>query len=127
LIKTSINMANDEGLVDELEQLESQKKALETKEEELKRKLVELAKQKNTDVLFGAHKICSIKRYDKIIYPEDKTQLTALLKQKGLWEEFSMINYPRFGSRVANGDLAKELVDLVKKETAFRVVLKEKA
>jgi hypothetical protein len=120
-------MANDEGLVDELEQLESQKKALETKEEELKRKLVELAKQKNTDVLFGAHKICSIKRYDKIIYPEDKTQLTALLKQKGLWEEFSMINYPRFGSRVANGDLAKELVDLVKKETAFRVVLKEKA
>ena len=49
-------MSNDNGLVDELEKVENTKKELEQKEEELKKKIIELAKQKNTEVLFGSNK-----------------------------------------------------------------------
>jgi len=51
-------MSNDNGLVDEYEKLESLKKDIESKEEALKNKIIELAKQKNTEGLFGAHKKC---------------------------------------------------------------------
>ena len=46
-------MSNDNGLIDEYEKLEFQKKEIEQKEGEIKKKLLELAKQKNTDTLFG--------------------------------------------------------------------------
>lgn len=118
-------MANDDGLVDEFERLENDKKEIERKEEELKKKIIELAKERNTDILFGSNKKCSIKEYDKIIYPEDKTQIINLLKQKGLWDDFSIINYPRFQSRIVKGELDKEISDLIKKEKAFRLSLKD--
>jgi len=41
-------MSNDNDLVNEYEKLENLKKEIETKEEILKSKIIELAKQKNT-------------------------------------------------------------------------------
>ncbi len=119
------NMANDEGLVDEFERLENQKREIEEKEIELKKKIIELAKKKNTETLFGNNKRCLIKEYEKIIYPEDKTQMITMLKEKGLWNEFSMINYSRFGSKARKKELDEELINLIKKEKAFFVVLKD--
>jgi len=118
-------MTNDNGLVDEFEKLENEKREIERKEEELKKKIIELAKEKGTDILFGSHKKCSVKEYEKIIYPEDKTKLTQLLKEKGLWDEFSMINYSRFGSKARKKELNEELLNLIKKEKAFRIILKD--
>lgn len=118
-------MPNDNGLVDEFEKLEDEKNEIMRKEVELKKRIIELAKEKNTEVLFGNHKKCFIKEYEKVIYPEDKTSIINLLKQKGLWDDFSIINYPRFGSRVVKGELDKELSDLIKKEKAFRLSLKD--
>ena len=118
-------MVNDNGLVDEFESLENQRKEIEEKEIEIKKKIIELAKEKNTDILFGTNKKCSIKEYEKIIYPEDKIPIITMLKEKGLWNEFVMINYSRFGSRVIKGELDKEIVNLIKKEKAFRVSLKD--
>ena len=117
-------MPNDEGLVDEFEELEFKKKEIEQKEAELKKRILELAKQKNTDTLFGTHKKCSIKEYDKIIYPEDKTQIINLLKQKNLWADFEMINYSRFGSRAMKNELDRDILDLIRKEKAFRISLR---
>src|SRR3989344_4029703 len=76
-------MANDNGLIDEYEKIQTLKKEIEKSEEELKERIIRLAKEKGTDVLFGAHKKCSIKEYDKIVYPEDKTQFIELMKKKG--------------------------------------------
>lgn len=118
-------MPNDDGLVDEFEKLESEKKKIEAKEVELKKKIIELAKQKNTEVLFGNHKKCFIKEYEKIIYPEDKNQIIIMLKEKGLWNELAMINYSRFGSKVRKKELDEELINLIKKEKAFRVILND--
>ena len=81
-------MSNDDGLVDEYEKLEVQRKEIEAKEMELKNKIIELSKQKNTEVLFGNHKKCFIKEYEKIIFPEDKTKIVELVKKNGLYERF---------------------------------------
>lgn len=119
-------MSNDNGLIDELEKVEKLKTELEQKEEELKKKIVELAQQKNTEVLFGNNKKCFIKGYIKIVYPEDKTNIISLMKQKGIYDKFSMINYMGLNSAIMKGDVMQEVVDLIKKEKAFRVSLKDK-
>ena len=118
-------MANDNGLVDEYEKLEVQKKEIEAREAELKNKIIELAKQKNTEILFGSHKKCSIKKYTKIVYPEDKTFFVNLIKNKGLYDKFSSINYLKLSPAISKGEIDKEIIDLTKKEKAFRISFKE--
>ena len=118
-------MSNDNGLVDELEKLQNLKKEIESKEEELKNKIIELAKEKNTEVLFGSHKKCSIKEYERVIYPEDKTQIVGLMKQKDIYNKYSIINYMSLNSAIIKGTIDKEIVDLIKKEKTFRVSLKD--
>ncbi len=118
-------MSNDNGLVDEYETLEKQKKEIEAKEEELKKRIIELAKQKNTEVLFGNRKKCSIKEYDKVVYPEDKTQIIELIKKKGLYEKFSTVSYMKLNSAIIKGEVDKEIAGLTKKEKAFRLSLRD--
>ncbi len=118
-------MSNDNGLVDEYEKLEAQKKEIETKEAELKNKIIELAKQKNTEVLFGNHKKCFIKEYEKVIFPEDKTKIIEIIKRDGLYEKFSYINYLKLSPAIVKGEVSKEVIDLTKKEKVFRVSFRE--
>ena len=118
-------MANDNGLIDEFEKLQALKKEIELKEEELKSKIIELAQQKNTDLLFGTHKKCSVKGYTKVIYPEDKTAIISLMKQKGIYERFSMLNYMGLNSAIIKNEIDKEITDLTKQEKAFRLSLKD--
>jgi len=118
-------MSNDNGLVDEYEKLQRLKKEIETREEELKKSLIELAKQKNADTLFGTKMKCSIKEYEKIVYPEDKSQIVDLMKQKEIYDKYSMINYMGFNSAIIKGQVDKEIVDLIKIEKTQRLSLKE--
>ncbi len=118
-------MPNDNGLIDELEKIQNSKKELEAKEEEIKKKIIELAKQKNTDVLFGNNKKCSIKEYEKVVYPEDKTQILELINKKGLYNQFSSINYFKLNPVILSGKIDKEIADLIKKGKAFRLSLKD--
>ena len=118
-------MSNDNGLVDEYEKIESQKKAIEQREQELRNKIIELAKQKNTDTLFGTNKKCSIKEYEKIVYPEDKTNILELIKKKGIYDKFSSINYFKLSPAIIKGYIDREIADLTKREKAFRISLKD--
>lgn len=118
-------MSNDNGLVDEYEKLEFQKKEIEQKEGEIKKKILELAKQKNTETLFGTKQKCSIKEYEKVIYPEDKANFLALIKKKGIYDKFSYLNYLKLGPAIVRGEIDKEITGLTKKEKAFRFSFKE--
>jgi len=118
-------MSNDNGLVDEFEKLYNLKKEIEIKEQELKIKIIELAKQKNISVLFGSNKKCSIKEYIKVVYPEDKTLIVNLIKDKGLYDKFSSINYFKLGPAIRKGEIDKEISELTKQEKAFRLSLKD--
>ncbi len=116
-------MPNDNHLIDEYDKLQKLKNEIDTKIEFLKVSIIKLAQEKNTDVLFGTNKKCSIKRYDKIIYPLDKTQLVELIKMKGLYEKFSSINYFKLGPAIIKCQVGEEIESLVKKENAFRLFL----
>ena len=118
-------MSNDNGLVDEYEKLENLKKDIETKEKVLKNKIIELAKQKNTEILFGVHKKCSIKEYEKVVYPEDKAFLIDKIKSKGIYNQYSTISYPKLSSAIVKGDIYLEISNLVRKEKAFRLSLRD--
>lgn len=118
-------MSNDNGLVDEFEKLENQKKDIEAREEELKKKIIELAKQKNIEVLFGNHKKCSIKEYEKVVFPEDKFKIIELIKKNGLYERFSYLNYLKLGSAIVKQEVLKEIIELTKMEKAFRLSFRE--
>ncbi|MBS3092187.1 hypothetical protein J4466_02100 [Candidatus Pacearchaeota archaeon] len=79
-------MEEDKELVDEFEKLTRSKRELDEKLEFIRSKIISIAKLKNTDILFGTNKKCSIKEFSKVIYPEDKTLLIELIKKKGLYE-----------------------------------------
>jgi len=118
-------MSNDGGLVDEFENLQVQKKEIEAKEEELKKRIIAFAQQNNTDALFGTNKKCFVKAYEKVVYPEDKTFLTQIIKDKGIYDELSYLNYPRLSSKIIKNEIDSEILQLVRKEKAFRVFLRD--
>lgn len=117
-------MSNDNGLVDEFEKLQKQKAEIEQKEQEIKDKLIALAKEKNTEVLFGNHKKCFVKEYEKVIFPEDKTQFLELVKKKGIYEKFSSLNYLKLTPAIIKGEVDSEIIGLTKKEKAFRLSMR---
>ncbi len=116
-------MSNDNGLVDEYEKLQTLKNEINEKIENMKKEIINLAEQKNTNILFGSNKKCSIKEYFKVIYPDDKTKIIELVKRKGLYEMFSSINYLKLGSAIVKGAVDYDIQNLVKKEKAFRLSL----
>ncbi len=116
-------MSNDNGLVDEYEKLWKIKEETDQKIKKIKEDIVNLAKQKNTNVIFGVHKKCSIKEYEKIIYPESKTEIIELIKKKGLYERFSSINYFKLGPAIIKGEFGQDMLSLIRKEKAFRLSL----
>ena len=118
-------MSNDNGLIDEYVKLEIQKKEIEEKEKELKEKLIELAKEKNTEILFGTNKKCSIKEYEKIVYPEDKTLMLELIRKKGLYDQFSSINYFKLNPAIIKREIDRDILELTKREKAFRLSFKD--
>ncbi len=121
-------MSNDNGLVDEYEIIQRQKKEIEAKEEGIKKKIIELAKQKNTDILFGMHKKCFIKEYERVVYPEDKKVLANLLKKDKLYDIFSQINYSRLSSAIIRKDITvtNSILEQIKIKKEFKLSLIDK-
>jgi len=113
-------------LVDEFADVRSKLSELQKQEDEFKIKLINYAKQFNLDIIYGSNKKCSVKEYEKIVLPEDKVEkekFVQLLKDKGLWEEFSMICYPKISSQVIKGNVDKEIKDAVSIVKDFRLNL----
>jgi len=120
-------MINEETkLIDELEFISKSKKEIEAKEEEIRRTIIELAKKENRDLLFGTNKNCLVKEYEKVIYPEDKTLFQELIKKKGLYGQFSSLNYFKLSPKIIKGEIDKDIIDLIRKEKAYRLVMKDR-
>ena len=64
-----------------------------------------------------------MKEYLSVVLPEDKTKLIALLKKKGLYDEFSNINYMKFNSTVIKGEIDSDVDKMVEKKKDYRVSL----
>ena len=60
-----------------------------------------------------------LREFDKVILPEgeDREKFIKLMKDKGIYEECSMVCYPRINSKVLKDDVEddiKEKVEIVK-------------
>ncbi len=115
-------------LVDELDRLEMTKKEVESKIENLKSEIVNIAKIEGKNFVNGTHKGCSVKEYNKVIYPEDKDSFAKLIKEKGIYEYFSQVNYSKLGPAIIKRDINidEEILGKVKIIKSFRVVLIDK-
>ncbi|MCK5158267.1 MAG: PD-(D/E)XK nuclease family protein [Candidatus Heimdallarchaeota archaeon] len=118
----------DEGvqLVDEFSEVKTKLSEFKKAEEEFKEKLIAYTKQFDIDVVYGSNKKCSVKEFEKVVMPEDKEGFIKLLKDKGLWEECSMVCYPKLNSKVVNKDIEKEIIDAVNLEKDFRLSLSKR-
>ncbi|MBU2503473.1 MAG: PD-(D/E)XK nuclease family protein [Nanoarchaeota archaeon] len=118
-IETVKEFKEDAGvkLVDEFSEVKKTLSELNKKEDELKDKLVQYAKQFGIDIVYGSNMKAGVKEIDKVVLPENKEELIAFLKEKGIWDGISMINFMGFQSKVLKGELGEEVrekVDVVK-------------
>ncbi|MFA7708256.1 MAG: PD-(D/E)XK nuclease family protein, partial [Candidatus Pacearchaeota archaeon] len=122
---------DDDGvkLVDEFAEVKNKLSELEDKQDKLKVELIEFAKQKGIDIVYGSNMRAGIKEFDKLVLPEDvedKAKFIALLKSKGYWEECSMICYPKVQSKVIKKELHPDLLKKVGLGREKRVSLSKK-
>ncbi|MBS3114923.1 PD-(D/E)XK nuclease family protein [Candidatus Woesearchaeota archaeon] len=99
---------------------------LEEKKEELRADLIEFAKQKGVDIVYGSNAKASVKEFDKIVLPEDaeaKAAFIKLMKDKGIYEECSMVCYPKLNSKALKGELEGEIRGMVEIVKDWRVSL----
>jgi len=120
----------DDGVkfVDEFSEVRIRKKELEEQEEKLRNNLIEFSMQKGIDIIYGSNNKCSVKEYEKMILPEEKEELIALMKEKELWEDLAMINFMKLQSKFTKGGLDDnpEIKDLIKQEKDFRLTLSKR-
>jgi hypothetical protein len=120
----------DEGVkfVDEFAETKARRLELEKKEDDLKGKLIEFAKQTGVDIIYGSNTKAAVKEFDKIVMPEgkDREDLIKLMKDKGIYEECSMVCYPKLNSKVLKGELENEIKGKVRIEKDWRVSLSKR-
>jgi putative RecB family exonuclease len=126
--KTIEQFKKDDGvkLVDGYAEIKAKLDELQEKEEEFKTKLVEFSKQLGIDVVYGSNMLAKVKEFEKIILPEDKEELIAIMKDKGEWEELAMINFMKFQSKYFKGELHPDIHKKITKEKDFRVSLSKR-
>jgi putative RecB family exonuclease len=97
----------DDGLkfVNEYSEVKNKIKDLKNKEEELKEKLIKFALHENANIIYGSDTKCSVTENDKIVLPEDKTELIKFLKNKNILEKYSTLNYMKLNSEILKGNL----------------------
>ncbi len=116
-------------LVDEFSEIKTKLSELKNQEDEFKEKLIQYAKQFGIDIIYGSNKKCSVKEFDKIVMPEgeeEKAKFIKLMKDLGVYEECSMVCYPKLNSKVIKGDIEDEIKDSVEIVKDFRLTLSKR-
>jgi putative RecB family exonuclease len=100
-------------MVDELVSIKTQIKALENRGSEIETKLLTYSQQNDSKKIHGTNSAVSVIKSKDIKWPEDRTQISMILKSKGIYEEYSQINYPKLRSGILKGLIEPEIVNLV--------------
>ena len=118
-------------LVNLYAEFSEKKREIETELEKLREALIEYAAQRGLERIVGSGYHVNLKKQEKIQVPgageKERQVLEALLKQSGLWEQFSTVD--RFSLEKAilekkiDESLLNKLLDLVKVEMAYNLRL----
>jgi len=128
-LETIEEFKKDEGvkLVDEFSEIKTKLAELKEKEDEFKDKLVAYSKQFDVDAVYGSNMKCSVKDLKKVIIPEEiKNELIKIMKEKGVWEEFEMLNHMKFNSHGRKGELHEEIQKLIEIGEDWRISLSKR-
>lgn len=126
--KTPEEFKQDDGVkfVDQFSELQAKEREIKKEMEIIKNNLIEFAKQKEVNVVFGSNKKASVKPYDKVVYPEDKEAFIKLIKDKGFYDEASMLCYPKLNSMILKNTIDKEIIELTSKDTDYRISISKR-
>jgi putative RecB family exonuclease len=118
----------DDGvkLVDNFSEIKSKLRELQEQEEKIKVEMIEFAKQKGVDIVYGSNMKASVKDLKKVVLPEEKSEIIELLKKKGVWEEFVMLNYSRFNAQGRKGELDSEIMKKIEIGEDWRITLSKR-
>jgi len=122
---------DDDGLklVDGFAELKGKLTELEKLQDTLREDLIEFAKQKGVNVIYGSNMKAGVKEYERFSLPEDekaREKFIELVKKKGLWEDLATINAMRLSSLAAKDQLDKELKKKLIEEEAYRISLSKR-
>ncbi len=113
-------------LVDEYSEIKTKLTELNEAEDKLKEDLINYSKQFGIDVVCGSNRKCSIKEFEKCLMPEDKEVFVKLLRDKGLYEAYSMICYPKINSGVIKGEIDEDVRSMCEVVKDFRLSLSKR-
>jgi len=115
----------DEGvrLVDEFSEIRTQLSELKKKDDDFKEKLIAYGKQFGIDAVYGSNKVAKLREFDKIVMPEDREKFEKLLRDKGLWDDFSMLSYFKINKGVLSGNVSDDVRKSVGVEKGWRISL----
>jgi len=128
--KETERFKKDEGvkLVDEFSEVKTKLQELKEKEDKLKEKLIEYGKQFGIDAIYGSNKVARLKEFERVVLPdgEEKKKFVKMLKDKGLWESYSMLCYPKLNSGVLRGNVEKDIEKMLEIIKEVRISLKKR-
>ncbi len=119
---------NQEGinLVDEYSEISTKFKELKKKQEELKGKLIEFARENEKELISGTLMNAKFKKIESIILPEDKMGLIKLMKEKGIYEDYSMLSYSRINSKYLKGEIEETIKNTLEIKKDIKLSLSKK-
>ena len=112
--KDPLGFKDDEGvkLVDELVEITAKKKENEKHEAEIKQSLVDFAEQTGITTVYGTSMKVSIRQSVKVDI--DSKELAPILKSKGIYNEYSMVNSSKVRSCIEKGTMDSDIISLAK-------------
>ena len=115
-------------LVDDLSEIKTKLFELKKQSDELKEKLVLYGKQFEMDTISGSNKIVKLKEFDKVVLPkeEDREEFIKLMKDKGIYDECSMLSYSKINLKVLNGEVDDEIKNKVEIVKDWRISLSKR-
>lgn len=132
--KTPKEFKEDEGLkmVDKYAELKDQVVGMEEELDILKEKLIEFAKQKEIEAVYGTERRVSVRSFESISFPPkaEREELNKLIKDKGFWDELSDLDTFKLSKLVRQNQipdkLKKDIQKFITKVESFRLSLSKK-
>ena len=87
--------------------------------------MIEFAKKKNIQAVWGTDHKVSVKPFEKIEYPKTE-EFIQLLKEKGVYEDLVTLNYSKFLSKINKRKIDVEILEQIKREQDLRVSLSKR-
>jgi len=134
--KPAKKFLKDDGvkLVNEYSNLYADIKEKEKKLEQIREALIDFAKQKQVDVVFGSDVKASVKSYPKLSFPKkgdsSRGAFFEIVRKIGLWDKLAIVDTYKLTKMINKGEIADELKKLldkfIKKGETVRVSLRKK-